>query len=129
MSIIPGIENLAPERTLTSSGSAGSPSLRPIVFSSLATLLGDLVVEPVRPAAVHVRPAGVGGDREPGRHRQPEHAGHLGEVGALAAEQVLLLHRGAAVLVVEGVDVRHGVESTAATVGAAASASARRIGA
>ena len=33
VSIMPGIENLAPERTDTSSGSLGSPSLRPIVAS------------------------------------------------------------------------------------------------
>ncbi len=37
VSIIPGIENAAPERTLTSSGSCASPSLRPITFSSLVT--------------------------------------------------------------------------------------------
>ena len=37
MSIIPGIENLAPERTLTSSGSVGSPRPRPILRSSSAT--------------------------------------------------------------------------------------------
>ena len=36
VSIIPGIENLAPDRTLTSSGSAASPSLRPIAASRLA---------------------------------------------------------------------------------------------
>ena len=34
---MPGIENLAPERTDTSSGSNGSPSLRPIFFSSVNT--------------------------------------------------------------------------------------------
>ena len=34
VSIMPGIENFAPDRTLTSSGSAGSPSLRPIADSS-----------------------------------------------------------------------------------------------
>jgi hypothetical protein len=33
VSIIPGMENFAPDRTLTSSGSAGSPSLRPIACS------------------------------------------------------------------------------------------------
>ena len=33
---MPGIENLAPERTLTSSGSAGSPRRLPIVDSSVA---------------------------------------------------------------------------------------------
>ena len=77
---------------------------------------GDLVVEAGRPAAVHVGAAGVGGDGEARRHRQLEHARHLGEVGALAAEEVLVLHRRATVLVVEGVDVglggldgRHGV--------------------
>ena len=37
MSIIPGIENAAPERTDTSRGSLGSPSSRPIARSSLAT--------------------------------------------------------------------------------------------
>ena len=36
VSIMPGMENLAPERTETSSGSAGSPSLRPIACSSAA---------------------------------------------------------------------------------------------
>jgi hypothetical protein len=34
VSIIPGIENFAPERTDTSSGSSGAPSARPIAFSS-----------------------------------------------------------------------------------------------
>ena len=33
-------------------------------------VFGDLVVEPVRPPAGHVRPAGVGGDGEARRHRQ-----------------------------------------------------------
>jgi len=39
VSIIPGIENLAPERTLTSSGSVGSPIFLPMAFSSLARCL------------------------------------------------------------------------------------------
>ena len=34
---MPGMENFAPLRTLTSSGSAVSPSLRPISLSSLAS--------------------------------------------------------------------------------------------
>ena len=38
----------------------------------------------------HVRPARLGGDREPRRHRQVE-VRHLREVGALAAQQVLLV--------------------------------------
>ena len=34
VSIIPGIENFAPDRTDTSSGSSGSPSMRPTLSSS-----------------------------------------------------------------------------------------------
>ena len=52
---------------------------------------GDLVVQPVGLAALlEVGPARVGADREPRRHREPE-SGHLGEVRALAPEQVLLV--------------------------------------
>ena len=72
-----------------------------------ADLLGDLTVEFFGPAARQIGAAGVGGDREPAGHGQLEHAGHLGEVGALAAKEVLQLHRGTAVLVIEGVDVWH----------------------
>ncbi len=36
VSIIPGMENLAPERTETSSGSAASPIALPMAFSSRA---------------------------------------------------------------------------------------------
>jgi len=36
VSIMPGIENFAPERTETSSGSSGSPSRLPIAFSTVA---------------------------------------------------------------------------------------------
>ena len=46
VSIIPGIENLAPDRTLTSSGSAWSPSFLPISFSSLATCLAISLSSP-----------------------------------------------------------------------------------
>jgi hypothetical protein len=54
-------------------------------------VLADLLVELGRGAAVlQVVPAGVGGDGETGRDRQPE-VGHLRQVGALAAEQVLLV--------------------------------------
>jgi hypothetical protein len=37
--IMPGMENLAPERTLSSSGSFASPSFLPRDFSSLASIL------------------------------------------------------------------------------------------
>ena len=46
-----------------------------------------------RPGVGAVAFAGLGGDGEPGRDRQAE-AAHLGQVGALAAEQ--LVHRGVA---------------------------------
>ena len=52
VSIMPGMENLAPDRTLTSSGSAGSPSLRPIVLFQLPQVPADLVVEPVGDGAL-----------------------------------------------------------------------------
>ena len=54
-------------------------------------------------AGLEVGAAGLGRDREPGRHREPE-VGHLGEVRALAAEQVLLV----LVALGEVVDVGHG---------------------
>jgi hypothetical protein len=52
-------------------------------------VLGHLVVQAGRQVAVaQVGHARLGGDDEPGRHGQAQ-VGHLGEVGALAAEQVL----------------------------------------
>ena len=48
VSIIPGIENFAPERTLTRSGSAASPSRRPIASSRPRRCSTDLTVEPLR---------------------------------------------------------------------------------
>ena len=46
VSIIPGIENLAPERTDTSSGSPGSPMRLPIAFSRRARALATSSVSP-----------------------------------------------------------------------------------
>jgi hypothetical protein len=107
VSIMPGIENLAPERTTRAAGRTGRRACGPSLLE-LEHLLGDLLVEPGRPAAVHVGAAGVGGDGEARGDRQLQHTRHLGEVGALATEEVLVLHRRAAVLVIEGIDVRHG---------------------
>src|ERR1041384_6238097 len=54
-------------------------------------VLGDLVGEPGRLVTVgEVGPAGLGRDREPGGGRGG-HGRHLGGVGALAAEQILLV--------------------------------------
>ena len=74
--------------------------------------VGHLLVEPVGPALGQVGPAGLGGDREPRRHGELEHRGHLGEVGPLAPEEALQLPRRLRVGVIEGVDERHGAHST-----------------
>ena len=58
------MENLAPERTDTSSGSLGSPMRLPIFFSSRARALATSPVRPVGPAALHVVAAGGGADGE-----------------------------------------------------------------
>ena len=106
MSIIPGIENGAPERTDTSSGSTASPSCLPIFASSASRAAATSAMSPAGScvAAGHVGVARLGRDREAGRHRQAE-VRHLGEVGALAAEQELLL----LAALFEGVDVLVGM--------------------
>ncbi len=90
VSIIPGIESRAPERTETRSGRFLSPSFFADRFLDLGQRRRDLGLEPFRIGAfVLVKiSADFGRDREPGRHRQAD-AGHLREVGALAAEQRL----------------------------------------
>ena len=96
VSIIPGIENLAPERTETSSGLAGSPKPLPVRSLDLACTASSMSSHrPVRQllAVGEVVVAGLGGDREAGRGRQAGER-HLGEARALAAEQVL--HRAVA---------------------------------
>ena len=89
MSIIPGIEIAAPERTETRSGSPGSPKRLPVFSSSEVRCALDLGLEAVRelPAALRVRAARVGRDREAGRNGHAE-LGHLRQPDALAAEQV-----------------------------------------
>ena len=80
VSIIPGIENLAPERTLTRSGFAASPKPLPVSPLDLLDGLEDVVPEPVREllAVREVVVARFGRDREAGRDGQPG-VGHLGE--------------------------------------------------
>ena len=88
MSIIPGIEIAAPERTETSSGSSVSPKRFPERSSSRATCSATSSSSPSGRSPVSiVRAAGVRRDREPGRHRQPEQR-HLGEADPLAAEEL-----------------------------------------
>ena len=61
VSIIPGIENFAPDRTDTSSGSPGSPSFLPPVVLQRRQVGGHLVVQPLRrwPASRYARHASV----------------------------------------------------------------------
>ena len=89
MSIMPGIDARAPERTDTRRGLAVSPSRRSTAASRRAIPPSTCSQSPagcLRP------PAAVGGpgfrrDRESGRHRNPQ-AGHLRQLAPLAAEQV-----------------------------------------
>ena len=118
MSIIPGIETGAPERTLTSSGSAGSPNRRPTAAST-AGHPRAAARRRARPASRSARNVAArrGGDDEARRDRQAEVAGHDPEVGGLAADERLRLGQRRRVPGVEGVRVGH------RTVGSAASGS------
>ena len=89
MSIMPGIEARAPERTETSSGLARSPNFLPVMRAICASPASTCSLKVLRIglAVGVVVGADLGGDGEAGRHRQAE-IGHLGEAGALAAEQV-----------------------------------------
>ncbi len=68
---------------------------------------GHFAGERIGPPGLHVAAAGGGADGEARRHRKLQHRGHLGQVGALAAEEVLHLHRWLAMSMVEVEDERH----------------------
>ena len=88
MSIIPGIDTAAPERTDTSSGSSSEPNRFPVFSSSRRDVLVDLRLEPLRQLLrAHERPARIRRDREPRRHAHAE-LRHLGQTDPLAAEEV-----------------------------------------
>ena len=103
MSIIPGIEIAAPERTETSSGSCASPKRLPVFSSRRASAVGDLLLEALGEllAGGLVGAARVGRDREAAGDGDAE-LRHLREAAALASEE------GAPALagLVEVVDVR-----------------------
>ena len=96
MSIIPGIETRAPERTETSSGLSGVAEARADAAPDLLDGLAHRILEAVGVVAAEgvEGVADLGGDGEAGRDWNAE-AAHLGEAGALAAKQVA--HRGVAV--------------------------------
>ena len=89
MSIIPGIETAAPERTETSNGSVRIAE--PLAGALLEARDRDLelVGEPVGQlaAGVHVVGARFRRHGEPGRDRNPQ-CRHLGQPGALPPEQL-----------------------------------------
>ncbi len=86
---MPGMENFAPERTLSSSGSTASPSFLPHLLFELRDggvdflldFRGDVVF------VLEIDIADVRGDGEARRYGQPG-AGHFGQPGALAAERI-----------------------------------------
>ena len=88
VSIMPGMESRAPERTEIKSGFFGPPNSLPSDFSILARAVIDLLGELRRIGAFVfvVIGADFGRDRESGRNRKAD-AGHLGETGAFAAQQ------------------------------------------
>jgi hypothetical protein len=95
VSIIPGIEARAPERTELAAGD----------FGDMRQTRVDLLLEVLRVflGVGVIVGADRGGDGEARRHRKAQ-VGHLGEIGALAAQQ--FLHAGAALRLAaaEGVD-------------------------
>ena len=114
MSIIPGIEIAAPERTETRSGWDGiAEPLRGTLLEPL-DVTSHLVVEAGRHrlAGRHVGAAGVGRDREPGRHRHAERS-HLREPHTLAAEELAAPAR----VLVEIEDVVHDDRSSTCSGG------------
>ena len=105
VSIMPGMENFAPERTLTSSGLSAPPSFWPCSFSSWSRASSIWRFDFLGDAAVaHVLAAGFGLDGEAGRHGQSG-VGHLGEAGAFAAQHVFHLAVAVGVAVAEEVNV------------------------
>ena len=109
VSIIPGIEARAPERTERRSGRSSPPSVLPVICSMPARAASTSAskVGRVAPAVGVVVRADLGGDGEARRHRQAE-IGHLGEVCALAAEEIAHLRLALGFAVAEAVDpLRH----------------------
>jgi hypothetical protein len=103
VSIMPGIETGAPERTETSRGcSASGRRLDPL------QVVLDLAPQPGRElTALEIAVADVGGDGEAGRDGNAER-GHLGEPGAFAAEHVLHGRGAIGAALAEEVDERLG---------------------
>ena len=61
----------------------------------------EFFVEGLRPATLHIGATCVGRHRKTVRHRQLQHAHHLGEVCTFAAEQIFHAHWRATMFVIE----------------------------
>ena len=88
VSIMPGMENFAPERTETSSGFSPAPSFWPCSFSSRARAACISSSICGTDLAAHVLAAGFGLNGESRRNGQTG-VGHLCKTGAFAAKDVL----------------------------------------
>ena len=89
VSIMPGIEARAPERTETSSGFFVSPKILPVSLPTCASAFSTCAFRSFGYCLLVgvIVGADLGGDGEAGRHRQAE-ARHFGKARALAAEQI-----------------------------------------
>ena len=107
VSIMPGMENFAPERTLTSSGLSAPPSFCPCNCSrrASASSIWRFTSAETSPLA-HVLAAGFGLDGEARRNGQTG-VGHFGQAGAFAAQLVFHLAVTFGVAVAEEVNVFH----------------------
>jgi hypothetical protein len=101
---MPGIDTGAPERTLTSRGSAGSPNRRPTRSPSRSMCRRSSSSRPAGQLAAEIGQARLGGDRETVAARAGPGGGHHDQVGALAAEQALQLGRCQRRRVIEVID-------------------------
>ena len=92
MSIIPGIEKAAPERTETSKRVMRIAKLLADLFFDLLQAFLDLFPHSFRKAFIVFEEsiAGFGGDNQTRRHRQTS-ARHLAKAGAFAAQERLVL--------------------------------------
>jgi hypothetical protein len=90
VSIMPGMDRAEPERTDTSSGLSRPPKVLPVLLHRGHVRDAPGPVRRRQGCGVQVGQAGLGGDHEAGRHVEAD-LGHLAQVGALAAEQPLVL--------------------------------------
>ncbi len=86
VSIMPGMENTAPERIGEEQGIPGIAKPLAGELFQTAQVLFDLLAQPVRIATrTRIVDTGLRGHDEPGWHWDPD-SGHLGEIGSLAAQ-------------------------------------------